>query len=50
MIAAVLVLFAAMSAVEGGRLAAASIVARLHGDPAFRRDLDAARRELGASE
>lgn len=39
-----------MSAVEGGRLAAASIVARLHGDPAFRRDLDAARRELGASE
>lgn len=39
-----------MSAVEGGRLAAASIIARLHGDPAFRRDLDAARRELGAGE
>jgi hypothetical protein len=39
-----------MSAVEGGRLAAASMVARLHADPAFRRDLDAARRELGVDE
>jgi membrane-associated phospholipid phosphatase len=35
-----------ISAVEAGRFAAASIVARLHGDPAFRRDLEAARMEL----
>jgi hypothetical protein len=39
-----------MSAVEGGRFAGASMVARLHGDPAFRRDLETARRELGTSE
>lgn len=36
------------SAVEAGRLAAASIVARLHGDAAFRHDLDVARAGLKA--
>lgn len=37
-----------LSAVEAGRLAAASIVARLHGDAGFRHDLDAARAEMGS--
>lgn len=35
-----------VSAVEGGYLAAGAIVAREHGDPAFRRDMAAAAREL----
>ncbi|USU13873.1 phosphatase PAP2 family protein [Sphingomonadaceae bacterium OTU29THOMA1] len=35
-----------LSAVESGRLAAASIVARLHGDPQFRQDLDRIRIEI----
>jgi acid phosphatase (class A) len=34
------------SDVETGRLLAAGVIARLHADPAFRRDMDAARREL----
>ncbi|MCU6455552.1 phosphatase PAP2 family protein [Sphingomonas sp. A2-49] len=34
------------SAVMAGRQAAAAVVARLHGDPAFRRDLATAREEL----
>ncbi|WP_082448462.1 MULTISPECIES: glycerophosphodiester phosphodiesterase family protein [unclassified Sphingomonas] len=34
------------SAVAAGRQAAGAIIARLHGDAGFRRDLDAARREL----
>ena len=38
-----------VSAVAAGRQAAAAIVARLHGDAAFRRDLDAARAELDAA-
>lgn len=37
------------SAVAAGRQAAAAVVARLHGDAAFRRDLDAARAELDAA-
>ena len=32
--------------IEAARLVSAGVVARLHADPAFRRDLDAARREL----
>lgn len=35
-----------LSAVEAGRLAGASVVARLHGDAAFRQDVDLARQEL----
>lgn len=34
------------SDIEAARLLAAGVIARLHADPAFRRDLDAARREL----
>ncbi len=34
------------SDIEAGRTLAAGVIARLHADPAFRRDLDAARREL----
>lgn len=34
------------SAVAAGRIAASAVVARLHGDAAFRADLDAARAEL----
>jgi acid phosphatase (class A) len=34
------------SDIESGRLLAAGVIARLHADPQFRRDLDAARREL----
>ncbi|MBL8549613.1 MAG: phosphatase PAP2 family protein [Hyphomonadaceae bacterium] len=34
------------SDIESGRILAAGTIARLHADPAFRRDLDAARREL----
>ena len=34
------------SDIESGRLLAAAVIARMHADPAFRRDLDAARREL----
>ncbi|MCX7357644.1 MAG: phosphatase PAP2 family protein [Alphaproteobacteria bacterium] len=34
------------SDIEAGRLLAAGVIARMHADPAFRRDLDAARREL----
>ena len=37
-----------MSAVEGGYLAASAIVAREHGDAAFRRDMAAAAEELAA--
>jgi acid phosphatase (class A) len=37
-----------LSDVEEGRIAAAATVARLHADPAFRADLDAARAELAA--
>ena len=37
------------SAVTAGRQAAAAVVARLHGDGAFSRDLDAARHELDAA-
>lgn len=35
-----------VSAVAAGRVAAAAVVARLHGDTAFRADLEAARNEL----
>ena len=34
------------SAVEEGRTAGAALTAALHGDPAFRADLDAARGEM----
>jgi len=34
------------SDIEAGRMLAAGTIARLHGDPSFRRDMDAARREL----
>ncbi len=34
------------SDIEAARLISAGVIARLHADPAFRRDLDAARREL----
>ena len=34
------------SDIEAGRMLAAGVIARMHADPAFRRDLDAARREL----
>jgi len=34
------------SDIEAARLVAAGVIARLHADPAFRRDLDAARREM----
>lgn len=34
------------SDIEAGRTLAAGVIARMHADPAFRRDLDAARREL----
>jgi acid phosphatase (class A) len=34
------------SDIEAGRLLAAGVIARMHADPAFRHDLDAARREL----
>ena len=37
-----------MSAVEGGYLAASAVVAREHGDAAFRRDMAAAAQELAA--
>lgn len=37
------------SDVEGGRTVAAAVNARLHADPTFRADLDAARAELAAS-
>lgn len=35
-----------LSAVDAGRFAGASVVARLHGDAAFQQDLEAARKEL----
>ena len=34
------------SDIESGRILAAGVIARMHADPQFRRDLDAARREL----
>ena len=37
------------SAIEGGRIVGASVVAALHGSPEFRTDLDAARAELQAA-
>jgi acid phosphatase (class A) len=37
------------SDVEAGRVVAAGVVARLHADPVFRADLDAARTELAAA-
>jgi acid phosphatase (class A) len=36
-----------LSDVEEGRVIATAVVARLHGEPAFRTDMEAARRELG---
>ena len=37
-----------LSDVEEGRVIATAVVARLHGEPAFRADMDAARAELAA--
>lgn len=37
-------------AVAAGRIAGAAMVTRLHGDAAFRADLDAARREIDAAK
>jgi acid phosphatase (class A) len=37
-----------LSDVEEGRIVAAAVLARLHGEPAFRTDLDAARAEVAA--
>lgn len=38
-----------LSAVEAGRTNASAVVAALHGDPAFRRDLEAVRKEVEAA-
>lgn len=38
-----------LSAIEAGRANASAVVAALHGSPDFRRDLDAARREVAAA-